>query len=653
MKINNVIKESETKRIGKGKNAKTYAKVHCAFDIETSKVGELSFMYIWQFQINDYTVIGRTWEDFEQLVSILNQHEIRIIVWVANLGFEFQFIRKHFPITELFAKEQRQPLKFCINNLEFRDALAISGGSLKQLAKDYTTTQKLDTLDYDVVRNNQDTITDEELQYCINDVIILKEYSEFLWKTYIDNGFIPLTKTSILRREVKENARKWCREKHIKMHTLYNTIKAMFPKSASEYSTNMEWLFRGGYTHCNDRFAGETITSGMIGIDFTSSYPFVMLNRYVPMSPFYETEYKEEYLQKYCCKFIATFYNIKNTTSHSIESKNKIIKYENAIFDNGRLMNADMIRVYLTELDFETYKQFYTWEHMEIERFEIAQRGYIPNYLTDAVYYHYKEKNNLKKQGLSNTQEYAISKSMVNSGYGLTVTRLCFYDVVYDDEWEMEHTDKSYDEMIENQVLSPYWGIWITSQSRRNETKTLFDMEDAVIYSDTDSHKLLGSFYLPYIEMYNKMVILENAKMCYRRGYEMSVLWDIGTFDIESKNITAFKTLGSKRYIYTDEKGFHQTISGLGKQVIKDYCDKHNLDVYDFFTDKMYIPESSTNKLRALYIDNEYSATVNGIEMHEKSGVSLLPVDFTLGLSDDYIELLAMLYNKIIRRIEV
>ena len=315
-------------------------------------------------------------------------------------------------------------------------------------------------------------------------------------------------------------------------------------------------------------------------------------------------------------------------------------------------MKADIVQVYLTELDFETYKQYYTWERMEIERFEIAQRGYIPNYLTDAVYYHYKEKNNLKKQGLSNTQEYAISKSMVNSGYGLTVTRLCFYDVIYDEKWEMEHTDKSYDEMIENQVLSPYWGVWITAQARRNETKTLYDMEDSVIYSDTDSHKLLGNFYLPYIEMYNKMVILENAKMCYRRGYDMSVLWDIGTFDIESKNITAFKTLGSKRYIYTDEKGFHQTISGLGKQVIKDYCDKNNLDPYEFFTDKMHIPETDTNKLRALYLDDEYSANVNGIEMHEKSGVSLLSVDFTLGLSDDYIELLAMLYNKIIRRIE-
>ena len=160
-------------------------------------------------QINDDTMLGRTWQEFENLVLQLHTLPYTILVWVANLGFEFQFIMKRFEITNLFAKEKRQPLKFNIGNLEFHDALAISGGSLEQLANDYTTTKKLvGELDYNTLRNSKTELSkSDELQYCINDVVILKEFSEFLWATYIDKGFIPITKTSILRREVRLKAK--------------------------------------------------------------------------------------------------------------------------------------------------------------------------------------------------------------------------------------------------------------------------------------------------------------------------------------------------------------------------------------------------------------------------------------------------------------
>ena len=55
------------------KRGVSYYDIPCAFDIETSTVwlspkradyDVHSFMYIWQFQIEEYTVIGRTWEEF-------------------------------------------------------------------------------------------------------------------------------------------------------------------------------------------------------------------------------------------------------------------------------------------------------------------------------------------------------------------------------------------------------------------------------------------------------------------------------------------------------------------------------------------------------------------------------------------------------------
>ena len=50
--------------------------LYCAFDIETSTVwlnpdpkeyDVHSFMYSWAFQIEDYTILGREWEEFSIL----------------------------------------------------------------------------------------------------------------------------------------------------------------------------------------------------------------------------------------------------------------------------------------------------------------------------------------------------------------------------------------------------------------------------------------------------------------------------------------------------------------------------------------------------------------------------------------------------------
>ena len=96
-------------------------------------------------------------------------------MWVANLSFEFQFIRKWLHVTRLFAKEARQPLLVEHNGwLQFREALSISGGNLEQLAKDYCTTQKLvGDLDYSKIRHSTTPLTQEELNYCIHDVLII------------------------------------------------------------------------------------------------------------------------------------------------------------------------------------------------------------------------------------------------------------------------------------------------------------------------------------------------------------------------------------------------------------------------------------------------------------------------------------------------
>ena len=54
-----------------------YLDVMAAFDIETTRLSDLipeqSVMYVWQFQIDEYTIMGRTWEEFTQFLALLKE----------------------------------------------------------------------------------------------------------------------------------------------------------------------------------------------------------------------------------------------------------------------------------------------------------------------------------------------------------------------------------------------------------------------------------------------------------------------------------------------------------------------------------------------------------------------------------------------------
>ena len=89
-----------------------YYNVSCSFDIETSSWYDsdnkkTACMYIWMFAISDkYIITGRTWKEFIQLMDMLNKYlslssNRRLVIYVHNLAYEFQFIRKYFKWDEV------------------------------------------------------------------------------------------------------------------------------------------------------------------------------------------------------------------------------------------------------------------------------------------------------------------------------------------------------------------------------------------------------------------------------------------------------------------------------------------------------------------------------------------------------------------------
>lgn len=269
-------------RVGhRKKHQKTYKDLWCAFDIETSRIeDDQSIMYIWQLQIEDQTVIGRTWEEFTHMLTRLSRAAKRsgqtIIVYVHNLSYEFQFLSGILEPENVFAVKPRKVLKFDWQSIEFRCSYLLTNLSLGAFTRQMgVEDQKQTGFDYDKVRYPWTALTDEEMLYCVNDVRGLVEALKKKAELNHDSlASMPLTATGYVRREAKAAMRGY----HWKqLHDQMPTRKV--------YRLARD-AFRGGDTHASRFYAGKVVEN-VQSWDRSSSYPEVMLNRPFPASKFW------------------------------------------------------------------------------------------------------------------------------------------------------------------------------------------------------------------------------------------------------------------------------------------------------------------------------------------------------------------------------
>ena len=129
--------------VGHGKGKYELLEIFAGFDIETTNINQVDadyygwYAYAYHFQVSLYTqreqyvYLFRRWEVLlwfiDHVADVYNlSSERHIIWWVANLSFEFQFIRKRLKWDkgeyDFFAKEERQPLKATYRGIEFRES---------------------------------------------------------------------------------------------------------------------------------------------------------------------------------------------------------------------------------------------------------------------------------------------------------------------------------------------------------------------------------------------------------------------------------------------------------------------------------------------------------------------------------------------------
>lgn len=641
----------------------SYYNVPAAFDIEVSsfyQYGEKkASMYVWQFGILNWVTVGRTWSEFKSFISVLStilelSTDKRLLVYVQNFGYEFQFIRKRFNWDKIFFLEERRPVYAITGGIEFRCSWKLSSKSLEKMGDDlqkYKCRKKVGDLDYQLIRTSVTPLTDKELGYCEDDIRVILSYIQEKIEQDGDITRIPLTNTGYVRN--------YCRKSCFRKYKNYMNLMSVLTIDADEYS-QLKRTFSGGFTHASAKYSGK-ILKNVGSFDFTSSYPAVMLLEKFPMSKaklierISSTDELKHYLNNYCCMMDITLYNVEPKVSFDNPiSYSKLTASLNVVQDNGRVVTAESISLSCTEVDFLVYCKFYRFSSITVHKMRIYQKAYLPKPFVLSILKLYKDKTVLK--GVEEEYiNYMISKGMLNAAYGMAVTDIVRDEILYeDDEYISNKPDinqalDKYNQSKKRFLFYP-WGVWVTSYARRNLFTGIYNCADDYVYADTDSIKILNpNEHMDYIDEYNQNILRKIAKVAEFHNIdpnEFSPLNQkgkrktIGVWDFEGI-YDEFKTIGAKRYMYREDDKYSLTVAGVNKKKAMEYIQKTYNNPFDGLNDGLKVPSEYSGRLTHTYFDEECSGYItdylgNVGHFHELSYIHMEPSDYELTLSENY-----------------
>ena len=622
-----------------------------------NKLRPVSLCYIWQFGINDKVYYGRYLEEFKDLLDELPEAES--IIWVHNLAYEFHFLVNIMKFSKVFAKVPHKPMKCTPEDypyIDFRCSYHLTNLSLEKWGKELGF-EKQPPIDYMKVRTPETKLSRKTLMYCQRDCeVVYKGILDHL-KRYKDVFDIPLTSTGKVRRPVKD--------------LLYSEpdydrfIKRLVP--SPEHYILLRLLFAGGYTHVNRYYAGRLIEGLIEHYDFSSSYPAVMCAFKFPMQRWtyrLKTSMPKDYaFEDYAYIFKLKFKNIRSTTINTYLQRSKC-KCENATYDNGRIINADLCETICTEQDWMIIKSHYKWDEMILIDSWYSKKDYLPKKLIEFILKLYNDKTSLKHVK-GREDEYAISKQYINACFGMAVSAIIQSDVIYTESGDWFIDNITYEDLekklsgLANKYrtrdrryfLSYSWGCWTTAYARANLFRCM-DMcthgnlgagADAV-YMDTDSIFAIG--HHDFTE-YDSWITEKLETMC--RHYDINpkllrpkdpdgVIRPLGIFTRED-NCSQIKALHAKCYCTRNARTgeLELTVAGINKESVSML--KNDLDNFEdgFCFDK---DNKDVKKNLHTYIHGQPDIVIDGHTYSYRSGINMRPTSYTIKQSDEYEKML-------------
>lgn len=683
-----------------------YLNLGSGFDIETTNFFDekakcwRSTMWCWQWSFDNITIIGRTWEEFVNVLykiyEKLDLGKKRVLcVLDHNLPFEWSFIKRLLPVEMVLSKTKRDIMMFKLfdGGMEWRDTAILTRFSLAKMAKNYHLgIEKLKgDLDYSLIRHSETPFQNkQEIAYCINDVQILQRFfHKYIVNEFLRYGYkIPLTQTGIPRFALKRALRK--SGEFARRYREF--IGRAFP-SEEFYNIERKYLFRGGFNHANilvlDSIyeeANELLEGAddpeMGSLDIKSSYPAqIWESKFGSVYEDVSSEWFEEVKDKddkffEDIGFIGYFKieGIQTLTPHSIESKHKLVDYsDDAIFDNGRLVSASWVVVLLLETDFLNYRDFYKMKKINVIWIKKALKQFLPDFILRTVYQFFQIKESMPKDSV----EYARAKEKLNSIFGCMSTGLQTSDFIYwngdiypsDSEElpeDIRQKPKTFDSVIKKQFLLPIWACQVAAFGRRRLLRLFKICAYDALYGDTDSCKLRHyKKYMPQIEIMNNEAEIKNRQTAERLGVDAEPVKNLNKFCFEGE-YSRFKTLGAKRYLYETkpdpehgiEKEIHSVVAGMKRGSFLNYCEEKNVDPFKVFSDKLYLSPEFSEKITSKYSDEPFDYTLTDYTgrtktIHESSCCALFAIPFEMKVDPDFIALSALLKRREERKREV
>lgn len=619
---------------GRNKLSKRILDCVCAFDIETTRLADIeqSIMYIWQFQIDSYTIIGRTWDDFRlflyKLRSALKGRTM--IIFVHNLSFEFQFLRGVLPFQpkDIFAVERRKILYAVYYCFEFRCSYLLSNMSLDLFTrKMQVETPKLSGFDYTKTRYPWSELTEFEIDYATTDVKALVSAVKKLLEINSDTlATLPLTSTGFVRRECKNRMKTYNKEK---LETLKINIE--------EWQILRE-AFRGGDTHAN-RYLSSEVLENVFSFDRSSSYPDVIVNCEFPMSKF-DREFNISFndfntllMRGKACVFRIVLKNVKIMPWQPCPylTVDKSRNLANYTADNGRILYAEYLETTITDIDFRIILDMYNFELVSIPVCYFAKYDYLPKQIRDMCIDYYRKKTSLK--GVEGQEIfYDKFKNDFNAIYGMMAQNPVKRNIIVDTDYHYDDTQCEEEILAEHNkhaFLCYQWGVWVTAWARYrlHEGRKLVGAD--FVYCDTDSVKSLNNYASAFDE-YNKQRIADSTKngafaydkngnIHYMGVYELDGIYD------------RFITMGAKKYAYEKDNDIHITVSGVSKKE-----GAKELKTLENFVDGFTF--SNAGGLESVYNDilEPYTIARDGRTLEITSNVVLRPSTYTLGRTAEY-----------------
>lgn len=682
----------------KGKFQKgTWNDVIITADTETSKSHEISkdplpnHVCAWTISIRAYntnivTLYGNKPSEMIQCLDLIKQAlpGDELYVFFHNLAYDWTFLRlflmKKFgaPKKQLNTKPHYPIMLGFDNGIVLKDSLILSQCKLEKWAKDLNVHHQkaVGSWDYDEIRDQDHKFTRAELKYIENDTLALAECLDaFCTSLHKNINTIVYTATGIVREEVRMRAKNHNGHRDFERQALSFEQLIKFMK-----------LYHGGYSHANRFYISDVLADTITKCrDFASSYPFCLLaykypcSKFVSMDKTIDPEYILRNNDRYAFIFKISFVNIRLKDRYFPMPALQASKCEQTInmrIDNGRILQAGYVNLYICDIDLEVLADQYIWDECKCTEVEYAKKDYLPRWFTDYVYELFAAKCERKVTKDEDPVNYALSKMRVNSVYGLTVQKpvrenyievteageykinkegdTAFYQSgEYRQDFDQDMT-KEYEKYLKNpnSVLSYTIGTYCTAYAFRN----LFELGKCVncyyndegklaypphwYYSDTDS---------AYSDDWNEDKIAEYNDHCKEllraNGYGAVKVngkeyW-LGVAEPDSE-YEEFCVLGSKRYAGrgTDDHELHITVAGVpkktGAKCLKD--DLHN------FCRGFIFDGETTGKLTHFYIFSDKGIYIDEFGNEIGDSIDLQPCDYELDavekfeytMSDDY-----------------